>query len=237
MSRLAERDVYDTPGIATNSPIAGKGHAEPMNQQLPEQLAARLRQELPGPRIAKRVGSELDLALRYGPPSPGVRQAAVLVLLYPHEDQWHLPLTRRPEHLANHAGQISLPGGQIDPGETAAEAALREFHEELGTPGHDIDLLGQLSSLNVAASNFRIAPIVGTCGHRPAMTPSPAEVAELLEPPLAAVVDPGVAGHHLRRSAQESYAAPHIDWGTHRIWGATCLILSELAIVLEGMEI
>ena len=90
--------------------------------------------------------------------------------------------------------------------------------------------------LHVAASNFRITPLVGTTDSRPPMTPSPAEVAELLETPLAELLDPAAVGRHRRRTTEGSRAATHIDWGPHRIWGATCLILAELAVVLDGIE-
>src|SRR3989304_711857 len=103
-----------------------------MNARLPELLRARLQGPLPGPSLGSRFGPGPGGESHYEDPPPAARRAAVLVLLYPHRDGWHLPLTLRPSHLPDHAGQVSLPGGAIQPGERSWEAAVREFHEEPG---------------------------------------------------------------------------------------------------------
>jgi 8-oxo-dGTP pyrophosphatase MutT (NUDIX family) len=158
----------------------------------------------------------------------------VLLLLYPHEGEWHLPLTLRPSHLAAHAGQVSLPGGAVEPGETSAQTALREFHEELGEDNTPIDLLGALSPLFVRASNYLVVPWVAAADARPRFVPDPAEVEELLEVPLAHLLDPAQFGSHPREHEGQTYAAPHFRFEPHRIWGATCMILGEFVTILEG---
>lgn len=208
-----------------------------MKRDLPNRLAARLWQPLPGARAAEHVGAEAGVELRYRPRDVRARPAAVLILLYPHERRWHVPLTRRPDFLPDHAGQISLPGGRMEPGETAEETAVREFHEELGAEEHAVRLLGRLSPLHVTSRRFCITPVVGTSESRPAMRPSPDEVAELIETPLEELLDPAAVGRHCQATAAGSRETPHIDWGPHRIWGATCLILGELAVVLRGVEV
>ncbi len=168
------------------------------------------------------------------------RQAGVLVLLYPHQGTWHLPLTLRPDHLPDHPGQISLPGGALMPGETAGQAALREFCEELGTADcasdmlGAVEILGPLSPVYVQASRFRVEPWVAWASKRPEMHPNPDEVAALLEVPLADLMDPRNRGRHLREDAGRRYWAPHFQWHQYRIWGATWRILSELVAVVEG---
>jgi 8-oxo-dGTP pyrophosphatase MutT (NUDIX family) len=132
-----------------------------------------------------------------------------------------------------HAGQISLPGGSVDPGETSPQAALRELEEELGVGGEEIELLGGLSPLYVFVTEFQVTPWVAVARRRPAFAPSPIEVAELLEVPLAHLVDPANQGRHLRRQRGVELSAPHFLWGRHRIWGATSMILGELAAVVE----
>ena len=82
-----------------------------MNSDLPELLAARLSQPLPGPMVGSRFEPRPRLGRHYGCSPPDARPAAVLLLLYPHQERWHVPLTLRPEHLPAHAGQVSLPGG------------------------------------------------------------------------------------------------------------------------------
>ena len=208
-----------------------------MNCELPALLTARLGGPLPEAAATARFEPRSELWRHDDPPPPDARSAAVLVLLYPHEDRWHVPLTLRPPHLAAHAGQVSLPGGAIGPGETSRAAALREFHEELGAVGESIQILGPLSPIYVRASNFRVEPWVGAAERRPAMTPNPAEVAELLEIPVRYLVDPANFGHHVRERQGVEYEAPHFSWPPHRIWGATCRILGELVTVLEELGI
>jgi len=208
-----------------------------MNDRLPELLAERLKDPLPGPRLGGRFEAGIPWRPHYNEAPPGARPAAVLVLLYPRDDRWHLPLTLRPAHLPDHGGQVSLPGGAIEPGETSREAALREFHEELGAAGHPIELLGRLSPLYVEASNFRVRPWVGVTRTRPDLEPNPAEVAELLEIPLQHLLDPANFGSHPRHHEGQAYTAPHFQYHSHRIWGATCAILCELVAVVEELEI
>jgi 8-oxo-dGTP pyrophosphatase MutT (NUDIX family) len=160
----------------------------------------------------------------------------VLILLYPHQQRWHLPFTLRPSHLPDHAGQISLPGGAIERGESSAAAAVREFHEELGAAGLEVRTLGRLSSIYVQVSNFRVDPWVAVAGQRPLWTPNPVEVEQLLEIPLEHLLDPANLGYHERRKDGVSCRAPHFLWQGHRIWGATCAILGELVTVLDELR-
>jgi 8-oxo-dGTP pyrophosphatase MutT (NUDIX family) len=165
-----------------------------------------------------------------------IRQASVLLLLYPHEGAWYLPLTLRPEHLAFHAGQVSLPGGAVEPGESSSEAAVREFHEELGDDGQPIRLLGSLPTIVVHASNYRVTPWLATVERRPLFTPNPEEVERLLEIPLAFLLDPANLGNRQREFRGEVYTAPHFHFEGHQIWGATCRILGQLVTMLEGFR-
>jgi 8-oxo-dGTP pyrophosphatase MutT (NUDIX family) len=170
-------------------------------------------------------------------PRADARDAAVLVLLYPHEGQWHVPLTLRPSHMVDHAGQVSLPGGAIEPGETSAEAAIREFHEELGAADMEVDLLGRLSTRYVMVSNYRVEPWVGMASRRGRLVPDPIEVEQLLEVPLAHLMDPANFGSHQRHRDGVEYTAPHFQFQSHQIWGATCAILGELVTLLGREEL
>jgi len=208
-----------------------------MNADFPERLAARLRQHpLPGRAAQRRFEPSLCYGRHFGPPTIRARAAAVLLLLYPHEGQWHLPLTVRPATLVAHAGQISLPGGSVEPGETSPQAALRELNEELGVGAEEIELLGGLSPLYVFVTEFLVTPWVAVARRRPAFAPSSLEVAELLEVPLAHLLDPASQGRHARRQRGVELSAPHFVWGRHRIWGATGMILGELVALAEELE-
>lgn len=196
--------------------------------------------ELP-PHVHSGLGYRQQLVpeLGYGryraPALPGARPAAVCVLFYPHGGGWHLPLTLRPAHMVDHAGQVSFPGGRIDAGETAVQCALRELHEELGIADDALQVLGQLSTIYLYSSHFRVAPVVACLPHRPSFAPNPGEVAELLEVPVAHLLDRAHRGVHPIARRSFTCLAPHIEFLGHKIWGATAVILSELLCILEDL--
>jgi 8-oxo-dGTP pyrophosphatase MutT (NUDIX family) len=207
-----------------------------MNHALPQLLAEQLARSRPEPRTDARF--ELQPFPKQFAEVPGdVRAAAVLVLLYPREGGWHLPLTLRPAHLADHAGQVSLPGGAVESGETSAQAAIREFHEELGDDGQPIRLLGSLSPRYVHASNYLVTPWVAAVASQPLFVRNPMEVEQILEVPLAHLLDPANIGSHARQYQGQAFVAPHFIYQAHHIWGATCGILGEFVTLLETMQI
>lgn len=203
-----------------------------MRSDLPQLLAARLSQPpLPGRLAQRELEPGLCYGRHFGPPTYRAREAAVVALLYPHAGEWHLPLTVRPATLPAHAGQISLPGGAVEPAETTAQAALRELEEELGVPASNLSLLGTLSPIYVFVSEYLVTPWVAALDERPRFQPNAAEVCELLEVPLAQLSDAAHRGRHTRRQRGIELSVPHFRWGRHRIWGATAMILSELVAV------
>ena len=205
------------------------------NQPLPGLLTRRLAEPLPG-RLGQRLFEpELSYGRHYSPPPDDARQAAVLVLLYPHHGQWHIPFTARPETMADHAGQVSFPGGMIEPGESSRQAALRELEEELGVGPDRIELLGRLSPLNLYVSNFAITPWVAALDHRPEMNPNPQEVAEVLEVPLAHLLDPVNVSRAPWSHGGIQFHAPYIGWHEHRIWGATSMMLGEFLTIVRDL--
>ena len=205
-----------------------------MSNGLPGWLEKRLAAgDLPGRAVVPRFGPRPYDGRHYIDPPPDARDAAVLLLLCPQDESWWIPFTLRPTSLPDHGGQISLPGGAVEPGETSREAAIREFHEELGADGLSIDILGRLSPLYVPASNFHVEPWVGVARQQPRLVANPAEVEEIIQIPLPHLLAPANLGSQQRSSEGISYTAPHFIWQSHQVWGATCLILGELVMLLS----
>jgi len=168
-----------------------------------------------------------------GPARHDARGAATAILLYRQSERWMLPLTLRPVELRRHAGQISLPGGMIDPGESSRQAALRELNEELGVASAEVVVLGRLRDVCVFASNTVVSPWVAYWPRPGRLRPDPREVAGLLEAPLTDIVTESCRGQHTIRRGGLEFTAPHLEWRGHRVWGATAVMLGELLAHIE----
>jgi 8-oxo-dGTP pyrophosphatase MutT (NUDIX family) len=194
-------------------------------------LQAELPRPLPGLEAQRRMAPAPSRGPYFDPPPEGARRAAVMILLYPADGGWRLPLIVRPTDLSHHGGQIGLPGGLIEAGETEWQAALRELEEELGIPANGIEPLGRLSPLYVFVSNNYVIPWVAAIDRPPAFLMNAAEVAEVLELPFANLLDPAKTDSFWREREGIRQHVPYFAFGSHRIWGATAMILAELAAV------
>lgn len=197
-------------------------------------LRRRLSEPLPGPSAQRRFaprpphkGWAPDLV------PPTARKAAALILLYPGEHGPSLPLTVRRHDLPQHAGQISLPGGAIDPGEAPEAAALRETHEEIGIAPDSVRIIGALSSFFVIVSNFVVYPYVGITDGRPEFRPEVREVAEIVEAPVRDLFDPARRGWDRQPRGPIVVDLPYLKTGRHLVWGATAMILGEFGTLFE----
>jgi len=163
------------------------------------------------------------------------RIAAGLLLVYPGSRGPSIPLTVRASSLRRHAGQVSLPGGATDPGETLAQAALREAHEEIGVDPARVRVLGELTPVHVLVSGFTLHPIVGITDAHPGFTLAAHEVEELIEVSIEDLQDASAIrqGTRIREGLAIEY--PYFDLMGHQVWGATAMILGEL-LALTGWE-
>jgi 8-oxo-dGTP pyrophosphatase MutT (NUDIX family) len=206
-------------------------------RQLADALRQRLMRPLPG----------LEAQLRMAPrPRPGwdptslpegLRDAAGLVLVYPRDGELHVLLTLRGSAMRHHTGQVSLPGGRVDAGESIEEAALREADEEVGLPPGAVELLGRLTPLHVPVSGHLLHPVVGLAIERPAFRVAEAEVERLIEAPLAHLRRPDQVGWEQReREPSVLIDVPYFDVEGARVWGATAMILAEFLAVMTEVE-
>jgi 8-oxo-dGTP pyrophosphatase MutT (NUDIX family) len=164
------------------------------------------------------------------------RRAAVLVLLYPGVSGPSLPLTLRHAELREHAGQVSFPGGSLEEDEGIEDAALREAREEIGVDPGSIEILGRLTALRIPHSGFEIDPVLAWTPHPPRFVLEANEVAELIELPYARLVEPDAVGQEERELRGGRSVVPFWRAGGHRVWGATAMVLAELAAMVEAME-
>ena len=162
--------------------------------------------------------------------------AAVLVGLVERPQGMQILFTKRTPHLTDHAGQISFPGGRVDPHDAdAAAAALREAEEEVGLPRGQVEMIGRLDTY-VTRTGFEVTPCVGFVAPPEAYRPDPFEVAEVFEVPLGFFLDP--ASRKLESRVYQGrerffYAFP---WGDYYIWGATAGMLNNLVEVLGAID-
>ncbi|WP_024303531.1 CoA pyrophosphatase [Pseudogulbenkiania sp. MAI-1] len=163
----------------------------------------------------------------------GERPAAVLVPLVWHAGAPAVLLTQRTASLSQHAGQVSFPGGKIDPhDQSAVHAALREAREEVGLAEEGVSVLGTLPDY-FTITRFRVTPVVGLLVPPLALTPEPSEVAEVFEVPLERVLDPRQYERHsyVRDGVSGTYLS--LTFGPHHIWGATAAMLRQLSAILN----
>lgn len=191
-------------------------------------LVERLRLPLPGAEAHVLLAPRPRPGWKPGRWPDETRAGAGLILLFPAGDEPHVLLTLRSTHLPNHRGQVSLPGGAVEPDETIEEAALREANEEVGVDPSTVRVLGRLTALHIPASGYLLHPVVGATPSRPNLRPAPEEVARMLEVALAAVLDPANLRVDSRVLRGQRHDVPHFLLDGEKVWGATAMILAEL---------
>jgi len=165
---------------------------------------------------------------------PSARQAATLLLIYPHHGELLIPLTVRHHALPDHPGEISLPGGAVDPGDASLEAtALREASEEIGLDPGAVQVVGRLDPVWIPISNFELTPVVAVTDARPILTRREEEVAELIEFPVRLLAENAISVEEITVPGAVLQTGVY-RWAGHRVWGATARTLSMLGTALSG---
>lgn len=206
-----------------------------MNEVLVSLLASSKR-TLPGVEAHRRFAPEMAYGRHRGPIAASAHRAAVVVALVVGDEGLRFPLILRSDsHHDHHRGQISLPGGRLDGNELSWHGAKREFAEELGADSESLRLTTQLTPLYVYASNHSVQPFVAHWERPGPFKPNPDEVAELIWVSIAQLTDP--SNVHLAKMLRGNctYNAAGFRFGEHFVWGATAMILAELAAMLDRL--
>ena len=162
--------------------------------------------------------------------------AAVLILLYPLGNNWYFYLTKRTKTVEHHKGQISLPGGMLEKGESSQKAAIRETYEELGIKPQGIKIIGALTPFYIPVSGFNVFPFVGWIAQCPKLEVQSKEVSKVFAPSVSTLMNP--KNKKIKRSTMlgQKVEIPFFDLRNEMVWGATSMILSEFKSILERIE-
>jgi 8-oxo-dGTP pyrophosphatase MutT (NUDIX family) len=207
--------------------------------ELVEKLQERLKQELPGAKAhevlrATPVGAVLPKFEHKVPPKPG----SVLILLYPESNEIYFPLIKRPDYLGAHSGQVSLPGGKAEAGETVFDTALREAQEEIGVHPSQVKVVGTLSEFFVVPSNFMVTPVIGVAEGKPVWVPDQHEVARVLHGRLENILgEEAIRTQEIVAAGRYRMRAPHFEVEGEIVWGATAMMLNEFRQILHELYI
>ncbi len=198
----------------------------------PEHIRSLLKSVLPGAFAHKKMippGRELAVPVD---DINSVRYSSVLLLLFPFDEQIYTCLIKRNEAMKNHPGQVSLPGGRIEDGESPELTALREAQEEVGISPDDVCILGRLSELYVQISQYTIFPFVGWMDQKPEFILNRAEAEKLILFPIQKFHKLREVKYTLMETSIGILKVPYFPCEGEIVWGATAMILTEFLELL-----
>lgn len=200
-----------------------------LRDELRRRLAIAPRDEAT-PRIGHYAGGDPLRLAALMPPT--ATRAAVLVPVIDRGDELTVLFTIRADDLKQHAGQISFPGGRLEPGDAdATSAALRETEEEIGLKRAYVDVLGRLPD-HAVITGYRVTPVVGLVRAGFELLIDPVEVAGTFEAPLRHLLDPATHARRSRKLGGEEFETIDLPWGSFNIWGATAGMLLTLREIM-----
>jgi 8-oxo-dGTP pyrophosphatase MutT (NUDIX family) len=205
--------------------------------RFPELLRSELKKPLPGIEVQLQMAPP-DRSLKNFPrvPQADASIAAVLIILYQHNDSVNTVFIQRPDYEGVHSGQISFPGGRKELEDTdIIKTALREAYEEVGVDLSEISVVGTLTPLFIPVSKTIVTPVVGWTNNKPAFKIQEEEVVYLIEGDLKKFLNPSIIKIKRFDILGEMRNIKYFDYEGHIIWGATAMILNELlAIILRS---
>ncbi|MDY6800233.1 MAG: CoA pyrophosphatase [Bacteroidota bacterium] len=199
------------------------------------QLKEEFKRELPGELAHKKMAPNVRKLFNT---SAKRRNAGVLILLYPKNNQLYTVCIKRTEYEGAHSGQISFPGGKFEPEDhTLEHTALRESKEEIGIYPKKVNILGQLTPLHIPVSNFYVLPFVGFYATIPKFKRDPIEVEKIIEIPLSDLLNPKNCTLQECHYGELAFTTPIYKPKEIVIWGATAMIMSEFLEVVKKINL
>jgi len=202
---------------------------------LPDKIKSALATRLPGAQSHKKMLPPNRTLTAAPEEKSRVKSSSVLLLLCEEKGELMACLIKRPSHMKHHAGQIALPGGRIEKGETAYETALRETFEEIGIESTEISSLGSLSEFYIEVSRFQVHPFVGWLDKKPKFTINKGEVEKTILFPVRHFMPPYKEIELQTVSGKLNVPCVHFE--DEIIWGATAMILSEFSDLLTQTNV
>jgi len=198
-----------------------------------EKIQENLKKELPGEK-AHQIMEALSARYLTLKPTEKTRRSAVLMLLYPINNDIYFPLIVRNSYDGFHSNEVGFPGGRFEiSDENLIRTALRETQEEIGVTSDEVKILGTLTEIYIGPSDFNVLPVVGFLPHRPNFKPDSREVQQIFELKLEYFSDPNIMGCSEISIPGDLVTTPNYDVNGHKVWGATAKIIIELLSVLK----
>ena len=204
--------------------------------KIAEQIKERLKKPLPGneSHLTTRIKTKSEVT--FPNTQETARPAAVLILLFPFEDEIQFFLTKRTEDVEHHKGQISLPGGIRENNESLNETALRETKEEVGIDSTKIIISGSLTPFFIPVTGYIVHPFIGWCKEKPSTKIHDVEVNQLFSVSITELMDEKILQTEQWNIRGYDAIVPYYNFGKCKVWGATAAILSEFKSILEDIS-
>ena len=204
--------------------------------KIAEQIKERLKKPLPGNEAHLTTRIKTKSEVTFPNTQETARPAAVLILLFPFEDEIQFFLTKRTEDVEHHKGQISLPGGIRENDESLNETALRETKEEVGIDSTKIIISGGLTPFFIPVTGYIVHPFIGWCKEKPSTKIHDVEVNQLFSVSITELMDEKILQTEQWNIRGYDAIVPYYNFGKCKVWGATAAILSEFKSILEDIS-